>query len=97
MLDHFKGEVCVRDVKVEFGDLELTISLREAEEWNAAGLAEWLPRRNRMRFTARRDPKPVLRGLSAVAGEAAAAILDRQLRQLFIRSQFLKREHSSAN
>ena len=84
------------DVTVEYGDQEFTISMREAQAWKAAGLAEWLPRRKRMRFTARRDPKPVLRGLSAVAGEAAAAIRDRQLRQTFLRSQFLKRERDGA-
>jgi len=85
----------MRDVKVEFGNRELTISMREAREWEVAGLAEWIPRRNRMRFTARRDPKPVLRGLSAVAGETAVEALDPRLAQTFIRNQFLKREISA--
>ena len=60
----------MREVKVEFGDKELTISLREAKQWAEQGIAEWLPRRNRMKFTARRDPKLVARGFSAVVGEA---------------------------
>lgn len=62
----------MRDVKVEFGGKELTISLDEAKRWADQGIAEWLPRRNRMRFTARRDPKLVARGFSTVVGETVA-------------------------
>lgn len=85
----------MREVKVEFGDKELTISMLEAREWADAGIAEWLPRRNRMRFTARRDPRPVVRGLSAVVGEAVVTSIDRQVAQTFIRDQFLRREVSA--
>jgi hypothetical protein len=82
----------VRDVTVEFGDKELTIPMLEAREWAEAGIAEWLPRRNRMRFTARRDPRPILRGLSAVVGEAVLTSIDRQVARTYIRNQFLRRE-----
>jgi hypothetical protein len=85
----------VRDVTVEFGDKELTISMLEAREWVEAGIAEWLPRRNRMRFTARRDPRPILRGLSAVVGETVLTSIDRLVAQTYIRSQFLRREVSA--
>jgi hypothetical protein len=67
----------VRDVKVEFGKRELTISMQEAKRWVEQGIAEWLPRRNRMKFTARRDPKLVARGFSAVVGgEIAKAVAE---------------------
>lgn len=93
-IESFQGRT-VRDIIVEFGNRNLTVSMREARKWVAAGLAEWLPRRNRMAFIARRDPKPVLRGLSAVVGETAVEALDPRLAQTFIRNQFLKREISA--
>jgi hypothetical protein len=86
----------VREVKVEFGDKELTISVLEAREWADAGIAEWLPRRNRIRFTARRDPRPIVRGLSAVVGETVVTSIDRQVAQVFIRNQFSRREINTA-
>jgi hypothetical protein len=85
----------MREVTVEFGDRELKVSMAEAREWKDAGLAEWLPRRNRMRFTARRDPRPVLRGLSSVAGQAAVLELSGDVARAFVRDQFLKREMAS--
>ena len=90
-----KGELRVRDVTVEFGDKELTISMLEAREWADAGIAEWLPRRNRMKFIARRDPRPILRGLSALVGEPVLTLIDSDVAHTFIRNQFLRRGASA--
>jgi hypothetical protein len=87
----------MRDVTVEFGERELTVSRDEALKWQAAGLAEWLPRRNRMRFTARRDPKPVLVGMSSVFGEAVVEASNESWAQTFIHNQFPLRPKREMN
>jgi hypothetical protein len=60
----------MRDVQVEYGKEVLCVSGAVAREWAETGLAVWVPsRRNRMVWTARRDPRPVIRGLSCRVGE----------------------------
>jgi hypothetical protein len=86
----------MREVTVEFGERELVISMDEARKWKADGLAEWLPRRNRMRFTARRDPKPVLVGMSSVFDKAVVDAPNEDWTGTFIRNQCLKREMNGA-
>jgi hypothetical protein len=87
----------MRNVTVEFGERELVVSRDEALKWYASGLAEWLPRRNRMRFTARRDPKPVLVGMSSVFGKAIAEASNESWAQTFIRNQFPLRPKREMN
>ena len=76
----------MRQVIVEFGNQELRVGIDEAREWVAAGLARWLPRRNRMIFMARRDAKPVTRGLSAVVGAGIVEIGEPETRRAFLDS-----------
>lgn len=81
----------MRDVKAEAAGRELIFTMREAEDWVAAGLARWVGR-NRLRLTARCDSKALLHDISSVVGESVAEALSQPWAQTFIRNQFLKRE-----
>jgi hypothetical protein len=59
----------MRDVEVEAGGRKLIFTMRQAQEWVKAGFARWVGR-NRLKITARYDPKAMLRGISSVVGEA---------------------------
>lgn len=81
----------MRYVEVEAGGRKLIFTMREAEEWVAAGLARWVGR-NRLRLTARCDSKAFLHGISSVVGESVSEALGQPWAQTFIRNQFLKRK-----
>jgi hypothetical protein len=81
----------VREVIAEVGSRDVKLSRLDAKEWIRHGFARWIGR-NRIRISARFNPRGDLRGFSAIVGEVIAKAVGDDWAVTFKRDQFPRRK-----